>query len=379
MPKPTVCAIVPTYNRSALLRVTLDGILAQTRPVDQILVINDGSNDNTEEVVKSYGDRVTLITKKNGGKAAAQNTALEHCTADFVWICDDDDYADPKGIEILADMLDADPSLDVAMGNYTFFREVEGKRIFTDRIFGREGESNLKILFLDGMMTNLAAMLIRRSLFSATGPFRSDVGMVDDHDMAIRVLRNAKAVYVPKVIYYYRQHEGVRGNSVIPLMPCQRIFAWVRNEYRLDEYTPTFALTWDEKRRQRAALCERACVMARWGLWHEAIEDFKQVAQFDAGPMSAEEFHLIEAVPHWRNRFALLIENPAYVAEMRECSALNDTGFAIVQAFLCPTIWGARQAFLQGDFREGFRKMRQLFIVGGFRGASARIISSIKK
>jgi len=376
----TICAIMTTYNRGSMIRGSIDAILAQSRRIDQIIIVNDGSTDDTEQVVKSYGDRVTLVTKKNGGKASGLNAGLAHCTADYVWFCDDDDYTAPDGVEALAKILDDNPSIDIAMGKYIIFREENGKKTFTDHGYlGRTEEPNLKILFLEHMITALSAMLVRNSLYAKTGLFSYDVGLSDDYHMILRLLRNTKAVYVPKVIYYYRRHEGPRGNDIPVIGDNQKVFNQVRKNYGLDEFTPTFALAWNEPRRRRAALCERACVMARRALWHEAVEDFRQAAQLDAGPLSVEELSLIQTAIYVPEPYTLLSRNAALIAEMRAFSALNNVSYSIAQACLGPLMWNTRRALSQGNFGKGFELMRQLFSIAGFRGACARIMSSIIK
>src|SRR5580692_6093554 len=117
----SIGVIIPTYNRASMLRECIDSILAQTRPVQQIIVVNDGSTDETESLIASYGERVTLLTKENGGKASALNLALPHCKMDYVWICDDDDIAERDGAEHLAAALDANASVDFAYSTFRHF------------------------------------------------------------------------------------------------------------------------------------------------------------------------------------------------------------------------------------------------------------------
>src|ERR1700722_2884157 len=121
MSSSSICAIIPTYNRSGMLRARFDSILAQSRPMQEIIVVNDGSTDDTENVVKSYGDRVKLISKTNGGKSSALNSALARCTADYIWIFDDDDIAAPDSIDRLAEAMDIDSTIDYAYGTYQNF------------------------------------------------------------------------------------------------------------------------------------------------------------------------------------------------------------------------------------------------------------------
>ena len=90
MPEPTVSVIVPTFNRARYLPECLESLLAQTFPPTQIVVVNDGSTDDTASAVKPYLDRIEYIEKENGGKSSALNLVLPNIRNDYVWIFDDD-------------------------------------------------------------------------------------------------------------------------------------------------------------------------------------------------------------------------------------------------------------------------------------------------
>ena len=65
---PGIAVIIATYNRSHLIGETLDSVLAQTRPADELIVVNDGSTDDTAAVLRRYGDRIRVITQRNGSR-----------------------------------------------------------------------------------------------------------------------------------------------------------------------------------------------------------------------------------------------------------------------------------------------------------------------
>jgi glycosyltransferase involved in cell wall biosynthesis len=270
----SICAIIPTYNRAAMLRECIDSVLTQTRPPNQIVVVNDGSTDDTESVVASYGGRVSLINKRNGGKSSAINLALAGCTADYVWICDDDDFAAPNGLECLAAALDAHPEAGFAFGTFRIFRDEDGRRSYHDLfIWARPEETDFKILFFEQMFTCQFAMLARRSLYDKTGPFREDLIRSQDYDMTIRMIQQVEAVRVPDVIFFQRAHTGVRGSTADSFEAGhsvrkwqaydQKIFAEILERYPLTAFTPSFAKSWaDSGLVKRAALIERGSVFA---------------------------------------------------------------------------------------------------------------------
>ena len=81
---PLVSVIIPCYRQAQYLREAVDSVLAQTYSPVEVIVVNDGSDDNTEEVAKSYGDRIRYVYRDNGGLSAARNTGLEHAHGEYV-------------------------------------------------------------------------------------------------------------------------------------------------------------------------------------------------------------------------------------------------------------------------------------------------------
>lgn len=97
---PSVAVVIPTYNRASWLPATLESVLRQTRPADEILVIDDGSKDDTAEVCEGFAPRVRYIGKENAGVAEARNFGVRQATSDWVAFLDSDDLWEPEKLEI---------------------------------------------------------------------------------------------------------------------------------------------------------------------------------------------------------------------------------------------------------------------------------------
>ena len=93
-----VSVLMATYNRGPMLEESLESVLAQTHQPCEIIVIDDGSTDDTPSRIASYGDQIRSIRLANGGKSRALNAAMPRVSGDFVWIFDDDDVALPTSI-----------------------------------------------------------------------------------------------------------------------------------------------------------------------------------------------------------------------------------------------------------------------------------------
>ena len=372
-----------------MLRECIDSILAQTRPVDQVIVVNDGSTDDTIDVVQSYGDRLTLINKPNGGKSSALNLGLRHCKSDYVWICDDDDIAAPDGIKHLAHALDLNDEAGFAFGTYQFFRKDKTGYSYSEPVNPRlEQEPNICIRFLEGGagITLQYAMLVRRSVYERVGPFREELVRSQDFDMMIRLFRLFKAVYVPRSIFCHRLHDGPRGSSSERIPPEDsikkrfvynyKVLAWVKQEFKLCEFRPTFSLGWDQASAKRTAFLERACVFAAYAKWDDAIDDFRQAGRLSTIPARLEELRLAERVITDINAWKALYDNPEWRFKFQNCYKANTYCRTILIATCRPVGWQVRQMFLNGKFYEGIMTIRALYGIFGIRGAFSGTIGA---
>jgi glycosyltransferase involved in cell wall biosynthesis len=120
-PSPTFSLIIPTYNRAGLIQATLDSAYNQSRPFDEIIVVDDGSTDNTVEVVTANKDRVQLICLPNGAVQRARNAGVHAATGDYIVLCDSDDLMAPDYLETLATFLTAHPDVDAVYTNFVTF------------------------------------------------------------------------------------------------------------------------------------------------------------------------------------------------------------------------------------------------------------------
>jgi len=108
-----ITALISTRNRCGFLRAAVDSVLAQTRPADEILIVDAGSTDGTAEYVRSLGNAVQYLPLSHSGLAAARNAGLRHCTGNAVAFLDDDDLWATDKLAHVADYLAKQPKIDV--------------------------------------------------------------------------------------------------------------------------------------------------------------------------------------------------------------------------------------------------------------------------
>src|SRR5882724_669932 len=107
----SVSVIIPTYNRAAFVTVAVDSALNQTRVPDEIIVVDDGSTDETDRVLRQYGPPVRVVRQENRGRSAARNVGLSQATGDAVMFLDSDDLLMPRNIETCAQVLETHPAV----------------------------------------------------------------------------------------------------------------------------------------------------------------------------------------------------------------------------------------------------------------------------
>ena len=139
--KMNISVVVPTYNRADLLPASLDAILAQTLPPNEIIVVDDGSRDLTGTVLERYKPSVCAIRIENSGELVARNTGLRAASGDLVAFCDSDDLWAPDFLEAMATLWRAEPNTKTAYGDFVVVRDGnrETTSKFTAAPAGTEG------------------------------------------------------------------------------------------------------------------------------------------------------------------------------------------------------------------------------------------------
>jgi glycosyltransferase involved in cell wall biosynthesis len=111
---------IPAYNAERCLRETLESALNQTLPAHEIIVVDDGSTDQTEQIARSFGNRIRYIKQKNQGIAGARNTAVRESTGDWVAFLDHDDLMLPTKLEKQSAIIEENPGLVVVYSAFTY-------------------------------------------------------------------------------------------------------------------------------------------------------------------------------------------------------------------------------------------------------------------
>jgi len=209
MSSPSVSVIIPTYNRGDLIGETIENMLGQSLAPHELIVVDDGSSDQTVEVVRRFGDRVRLIEQARAGPGAARNAGLAVATGEYVQFFDSDDLCSRDKIERQATAL-AQSGADVAYGPWTPVWLEAGQAEF-DGVVRQQSALRRAPLraFLWGWLTLIPCCVIRRDLMVRLGGYPSARSTGEDVELLFRlILSGARFEHVPGPIVLVRQHTG---------------------------------------------------------------------------------------------------------------------------------------------------------------------------
>lgn len=206
-----VSAIIPTYNRRELVQRAIDSVLAQTRPVGEIVVIDDGSTDGTGDALRArYGDRIRYHWQANAGVSAARNTGMALATGRYFALLDSDDLWLPEKTAQQADWLDAHPEYGMVLCDVVRV-DADGMPLdtFYRREVLREDGWALRWLLLNPSLVP-ASVLFRREVFETCGGFDPTLRTAEDIDFHLRVARHWQiGVVEAPLVKAMRGHEGL--------------------------------------------------------------------------------------------------------------------------------------------------------------------------
>ena len=209
---PLVSIVIPVYNGENYMREAIDSALAQTYDNIEVIVVDDGSKDNTEEIAKSYGNKIRYFKKENGGVSTALNYGIDKMKGEyFSWLSHDDLYK-PDKVQVQIDILN---KLDNK--NVVIFHDYE--------LINQDNEYLYKVVMdhdklskhkykavLEGCLNGIT-MLIPKEAFKVCGGFNPKFRCTQDYDMWNRLVYKYDFVHSTKIITQTRLHEGQDSNT----------------------------------------------------------------------------------------------------------------------------------------------------------------------
>ncbi|WP_266202598.1 glycosyltransferase [Pontibacter kalidii] len=219
---PLVSVIIPCYNHGHYLHEAIDSVRQQTYPALEIIVVDDGSTDNTATVAQAARP-LTYIYQENKGLSAARNTGIRHSKGEFLVFLDADDCLYPDAVAVNAGLLLENSALAFVSGSYTlFFPSTNQVQPVVRQVEGNHYQHLLRGNYI-GMH---AAVMFRRWVFD-NFMYDTSLKACEDYDLYLRVTRRHPVLHHGHLMAVYRQHgTNMSGDSKLMLQTTLQVLAW---------------------------------------------------------------------------------------------------------------------------------------------------------
>ncbi len=208
---PKVSVIIPTFNRAQFIRRTIDSVLNQTYRDYEIIIIDDGSTDNTKEVVESYGDKVRYYRQANNGVATARNTGIAKADGEYIAFLDSDDIFLTENLETKISFFESHPNeywvysdwqyvdekgnlLQHGSQKYNYSHRQLNGSIFNELIYHRN-------------FISPCTVVLKKSVFDKIGCFDPQIPSQEEYDLWLRISLKYPANYLDQSLVYAMIHK----------------------------------------------------------------------------------------------------------------------------------------------------------------------------
>jgi len=211
---PTFSIVIAAYEASGTIGRAVRSALGQTRPADQVIVVDDGSEDDLAAALVPFGDEITLIRQENRGAGAARNTAVAAASGTFIAILDADDAYHPGRLEALGELAESRPDLDLLTTDARLMVDERATGTFAEHtpfVTGDQRAAIFQSCFVGGWPA------IRRTRFQRIGGFDESLKIAQDWDCWLRaILDGALAGFVEEPLYDYFVHPASLSSARAP-------------------------------------------------------------------------------------------------------------------------------------------------------------------
>jgi glycosyltransferase involved in cell wall biosynthesis len=216
---PLISVVIPTYNHADFLKVAITSVVEQTYKNFEVIIVDNNSNDHTNEVVYSFNDdRIHLYKINNNGIiAASRNLGVDHAKGDWIAYLDSDDYWYPTRLQCLVDSMNNDPNYDIFSTDEYKYNKLSGKK--TKLIYGPLKGQKYRSLLLFGNRLSPSASLVRKEFL-----LQNDVRFneshnfvtVEDYDYWLQLaLLNARFKFIHSFEGEYLVHGGNSSGQMV--------------------------------------------------------------------------------------------------------------------------------------------------------------------
>ena len=229
--KPTVSVIIAVYNGEKTIKRAIDSILQQTWPVNEIIIIDDGSTDNTRQVLADYKDKITTLHQQNAGVSVARNKGVEQAKSDWICFLDADDWYYPDRIKWHMEMIQQNPKLDFLTGDFDYIdengnilRQSMQSTKCGSQLLQLAGDKSSVIMqgdligeFVEQHFGDTHTLTLKRADFFKLGGYPQGVAVCEDVNFLIRLCAVSRYIGVktlPMAAYFIHSNSATRSDPL---------------------------------------------------------------------------------------------------------------------------------------------------------------------
>jgi len=203
-----VSVIIPTYNRAAFVCEAINSVFSQTFKDYEVIIVDDGSTDNTKEVLNSYCRNIKYVFQENQGASAARNTGLKQSKGNYIAFLDSDDMWLPSKLQKQVNILDRHENVGLVYSNIAYCDELGNiQSVASKSKMFLSGYLFKEVLLRKVMCGYPPTWLIRKTCFDAIGYFDTSLKMSEDRDFSVRIAKQYKIFGIIEPLTLVRQHD----------------------------------------------------------------------------------------------------------------------------------------------------------------------------
>jgi glycosyltransferase involved in cell wall biosynthesis len=230
MARPLVSIVIPTFNCAKYLPESVGSAVEQNFPEKEVIAVDDGSTDNTKEVLERFKDKIKYIYQENSGASSARNRAVDQSRGKYIAFLDADDIWLPGKLQKQVEFFQRQPgSVRLTYTDWEYFFEPHDLRPhWVLKIFAYEGKVTRQLFCHDFIYT--PTVMIEREFLTSIGPFDSGLAIAEDYDMWLRASAVCEFRFLPEVLTAVR----MRPQSLVQVSPRetrQRTWIAVRDKF----------------------------------------------------------------------------------------------------------------------------------------------------
>jgi len=199
-----VTVVIPTFNRQRMIIEAIRSVLKQSYTNREILIVDDGSTDNTEKILRPWLSKIHYIKKNNGGAASARNVGIRYSTGEYLAFLDSDDQWDALFLERVMEIASHSPTL----GLVTTGRIVLPKGVKRPRFPNASLQGDLFPFLFQRNFVTTSGTLVKKACFDRVGWFNEQLDQAEDYDMWLRISKEFPIAFLNEYLCRWHLHSN---------------------------------------------------------------------------------------------------------------------------------------------------------------------------